>query len=230
MLLTVSVGFELMELTFQHWLPNFNECWWDSWILDVAICNNIGIVVGMALVAHFKGKTYHWSGVSSQKSVVAKVTRGLGQFLPYSFDSIEWEWMSGPTRLVQCLIPCAMNLQFKVVAFFLKYILWIPPTNPLNTIRLIIWFLMCLPATLEYYEYINNPSTVIKIGYFAWLTMFVTVVEILICIKFGRGMFTAPWPPRVLWFWGAMSAGFAAFLCTWYLVSFLKKRRKSHAE
>lgn len=31
-----------MELTFQHMLPNFNECWWDSWILDVAVCNFIG--------------------------------------------------------------------------------------------------------------------------------------------------------------------------------------------
>ena len=31
-----SVLFELMELTFQHWLRNFNECWWDSWVLDVA--------------------------------------------------------------------------------------------------------------------------------------------------------------------------------------------------
>lgn len=29
MLWTLSIGFELMELTFQHLLPNFNECWWD---------------------------------------------------------------------------------------------------------------------------------------------------------------------------------------------------------
>lgn len=42
MLWVLSIGFELMELTFQHMLPNFNECWWDSWILDVAVCNWIG--------------------------------------------------------------------------------------------------------------------------------------------------------------------------------------------
>ena len=30
----------------QHWLPNFNECWWDSWVLDVALCNAIGIFTG----------------------------------------------------------------------------------------------------------------------------------------------------------------------------------------
>lgn len=86
--------------------------------------------------------------------------------MPYSFDDVRWHWLSDPTRLLQCLVVCVMNLQFKVlpsdcsilkpskhtrlqtrnfgcsqvVAFFLKYILWVPPTNPLNTYRLIIWF------------------------------------------------------------------------------------------
>ena len=50
MLWILSVGFELMELTFQHMLPNFNECWWDSWLLDVAICNFAGLLAGMATV------------------------------------------------------------------------------------------------------------------------------------------------------------------------------------
>lgn len=47
MLWVISIGFELMEVTFRHWLPNFNECWWDSWILDFLICNNLGIWLGM---------------------------------------------------------------------------------------------------------------------------------------------------------------------------------------
>ena len=47
MLWVLSVGFEFMELTFQHMLPNFNECWWDSWLLDVALCNFIGLLAGM---------------------------------------------------------------------------------------------------------------------------------------------------------------------------------------
>ena len=33
MLWALSIGFELMELTFQHLLPNFNECWWDRCVL-----------------------------------------------------------------------------------------------------------------------------------------------------------------------------------------------------
>lgn len=36
-----------VRLTFglsasQHMLPNFKECWWDSWILDVLLCNAAG--------------------------------------------------------------------------------------------------------------------------------------------------------------------------------------------
>ncbi|XP_042410305.1 CDP-diacylglycerol--serine O-phosphatidyltransferase 1-like [Zingiber officinale] len=39
LLWVLSIGFELMEFTFRHMLPNFNECWWDSIILDILICN-----------------------------------------------------------------------------------------------------------------------------------------------------------------------------------------------
>ncbi len=35
----------------------------------------------------------------------------------------------------------------QVNAFFLKYILWLPPLNPLNTYRLALLFLLALPAT-----------------------------------------------------------------------------------
>lgn len=42
LLWVLSIGFELMELTFRHMLPNFNECWWDSIILDILICNWFG--------------------------------------------------------------------------------------------------------------------------------------------------------------------------------------------
>lgn len=31
-----------MQVTFNHMLPNFNECWWDALILDVLVCNWLG--------------------------------------------------------------------------------------------------------------------------------------------------------------------------------------------
>ena len=35
----------------------------------------------------------------------------------------------------------------QVNAFFLKFILWLPPLNPLNTYRLTLLFLLAVPAT-----------------------------------------------------------------------------------
>ena len=37
-----SILFELIEFTFDNWLPNFAECWWDHLLLDVLGCNLLG--------------------------------------------------------------------------------------------------------------------------------------------------------------------------------------------
>jgi phosphatidylserine synthase 2 len=36
-----SIVFELLEITFRHWLPNFWECWWDHVILLPSLMMNI---------------------------------------------------------------------------------------------------------------------------------------------------------------------------------------------
>lgn len=142
----ISIAFELMEVTFQHWLPNFNECWWDSWVLDVAVCNAIGITTGMWTVRYFRSKEYNWRGISQQRGLAAKARRGLLQFTPHSWDDFRWRAFSSPKRCLQCLVPVVIFLFFEVNHFFLKYELWVPPTNPLNTIRLLILLLMALPG------------------------------------------------------------------------------------
>uniref|UniRef100_A0A452TG41 Phosphatidylserine synthase n=1 Tax=Ursus maritimus TaxID=29073 RepID=A0A452TG41_URSMA len=43
----VSVMFEFLEYSLEHQLPNFSECWWDHWIMDVLVCNGLGIYCGM---------------------------------------------------------------------------------------------------------------------------------------------------------------------------------------
>jgi Phosphatidyl serine synthase len=35
----ISILFEVMEYSLEHQLPNFAECWWDHWILDVFTSN-----------------------------------------------------------------------------------------------------------------------------------------------------------------------------------------------
>jgi phosphatidylserine synthase 2 len=77
---------------------------------------------------------------------------------------------------------------------------------------------MATPATLEWYEYISAPQGAsAKVGVFVWLLLACIVTEILICFKFGRGIFVEPWPEHVLWFWGITGAVFTTFLALWYL-------------
>ncbi|OUM62958.1 hypothetical protein PIROE2DRAFT_10648, partial [Piromyces sp. E2] len=52
----LSVLFEFCEYSLQHLLPNFNECWWDHWILDVLTCNWAGIWLGMKTCKYLEMK------------------------------------------------------------------------------------------------------------------------------------------------------------------------------
>jgi len=53
-----SIIFEMVELTFKHWLNNFAECWWDSVIMDLIIANTGGMLVGLLFIKIFKIKEY----------------------------------------------------------------------------------------------------------------------------------------------------------------------------
>jgi len=225
MLWAVSILFELLELTFQHLLPNFNECWWDSWLLDVAICNWLGIATGMWTVRYFKSKEYNWRGISQQPNLLAKATRGLLQFTPHSFDDFQWQIFSSPKRCVQCLFPAAIILLFEINHFFLKYELWVPPINPLNTIRLSVLFLMALPGMKEYYDFIESDSSDVfqKVGPFAWLAMAIALAETLTVIKFGKGLFPQPWPRKVLVAWGSVGLLFAVIMTVWCVRFYILK-------
>ncbi|KAJ3118518.1 hypothetical protein HDU96_000934 [Phlyctochytrium bullatum] len=68
----LSVLFEVMEYSLQHQLPNFAECWWDHWVLDVLLTNWIGTYLGMKTCEYFA------------------VKRSIEQFTPHSWTRFEW--------------------------------------------------------------------------------------------------------------------------------------------
>lgn len=61
--------------------------------------------------------------------------------------------MASPLRMLECLLPVVIFLLFEVNAFFLKYILWVPPRNMLNSYRLLILFLGAIPAVKVCFVY-----------------------------------------------------------------------------
>ncbi|XP_064943591.1 CDP-diacylglycerol--serine O-phosphatidyltransferase 1-like isoform X1 [Musa acuminata AAA Group] len=215
LLWVLSVGFELMELTFRHMLPNFNECWWDSIILDILICNWFGICAGMRTVRYFDGKTYEWVGISRQPNIIGKVKRTLGQFTPARWDKDEWHPLLGPWRFIQVLCLCVVFMTVELNTFFLKFCLWIPPRNPLIVYRLVLWWLIAIPTIREYNTYLQDRKPVKKVGAFCWISLAICIVELLMCVKFGHGLFPHPMPPWLITFWTTVGMALAVFLLVW---------------
>lgn len=86
----ISVMWEITEVTFAHLLPNFVECWWDALILDVLICNGLGIWVGLRICKALEMREYKWASIKDISSTTGKIKRVVLQFTPESFTSIRW--------------------------------------------------------------------------------------------------------------------------------------------
>ncbi|KAL0424688.1 UNVERIFIED_CONTAM: CDP-diacylglycerol--serine O-phosphatidyltransferase 1 [Sesamum radiatum] len=174
-----------------------------------------GIWAGMRTVRYFDGKTYEWVGISRQPNIMGKVKRTLGQFTPARWDKDEWHPFLGPFRFIQVLSLCIVFLTVELNTFFLKFCLWIPPRNPLIIYRLVLWWLIAIPTIREYNSYLQNRKTVKKVGAFCWLSLAICIVELLICIKFGHGLFPNAMPKWLVIFWSCVWVGLVIFLGAW---------------
>jgi len=208
----LSILFEFWELTFEHMLPNFKECWWDHIILDILVCNGLGIWLGLKTCRYLQMKEYDWTGLfgrpaakkrpSTPPNVDANAPppsiwyRALMQFTPQTYDAFNWDILQSPKRLCAVVIMIAIISLIELNAFFLKYLLWIPPPHPINIWRLLIWSAIGLPGLREYYQFVTDPTNK-KFGTMAWLCCATAGMEVLIELKFGRGQFPTPCPPSV---------------------------------
>lgn len=59
----ISVMWEITEMAFAHLLPNFKECWWDALVLDVLVCNGLGIWCGLRLCKLLEMREYRWASI-----------------------------------------------------------------------------------------------------------------------------------------------------------------------
>jgi hypothetical protein len=75
LLWTLSFSWEVVEVSFQTKLPNFKECWWDHYLLDVFGCNLLGMLIGMWVCRHYANAEFNWMGVRKLPTTRQKVTR-----------------------------------------------------------------------------------------------------------------------------------------------------------
>ena len=59
----IIILFIILQIAFAHLLPNFVECWWDALVLDVLLCNGLGIWVGLQICKCLEMREYKWVSI-----------------------------------------------------------------------------------------------------------------------------------------------------------------------
>lgn len=199
----LSLLFELLELTFSHWLPNFNECWWDQLILDFLGMNLLGIYFGYYICQYFEMKNYKWMiNTKDDKGQNIELTQKsfFKCFFPSHVIKYEWGFLSSFKNFLGVLWFIIIFNLCDLSHFFNKFILWLPITHYTLAIRIFMWGFLCIMAIREFYEYISEPNCKV-IGPFCWLSHLILFTEWVIVFKFGQGMFTEPFPNLVVYCW-----------------------------
>ncbi|KAI0079487.1 PSS-domain-containing protein [Panus rudis PR-1116 ss-1] len=197
----LSIAFEFAEYSLQHQLPNFAECWWDHWILDVLVCNWLGTYIGMKTCQYFEVKQYTWRGLRQTRGLRSKTRRVISQFSPADWTTFKWEGTTDFAHYFAVVLLLAVFLAAELNPFYLKALLWMEPDHPFVIARLAGVFLCALPAVRELYQYVNNPRKAVRMGQHVWLLLATIATELLAIVKWSKGQFPEPLPTKVKWAW-----------------------------
>ncbi|KNC80805.1 hypothetical protein SARC_06842 [Sphaeroforma arctica JP610] len=201
-----SLTWELTEIVFAPLIPNLYECWWDQLLYDVIFCNALGMYIGWRLCRYLEMRTYHWHGIRSYHTLTGKYQRAVMQFTPRSWTKVEWGMFSSIKRYGAVMAVTILITIAELNAFFLKHIFKVSAENPVNSIRLGLWFVMGAPALRQVYVYITDPSCR-RLGTQAWTTFGVLMTEVLLIVKFGSGIFDTALVYKQLGRWMLMETG-----------------------
>ncbi len=62
-----------------------------KWILDVLICNWLGLYLGVKTCEYFEMKQYSWQGLAEIPTLKGKMKRTMQQFTPRSWTKFKWD-------------------------------------------------------------------------------------------------------------------------------------------
>ena len=187
----LSCSFEVVERLLKHWFPNFNECWWDSLILDILICNGLGIFVGMKLVNHLV--VVQWeTRLFSECKGHDKFVRMLKQFTPRSYVKYNWKPLKSPKRYFSYILVMTMIVMFELNLFELKMVLKMSTKNILLIIYIFLHSVIGAPSIFSMYLYANNIKN--TIGSYAAAHAILIISEFILVIKCSEGYFQEPTP------------------------------------
>ena len=209
----LSILFELLEITFTHWQPNFEECWWDHVFVDVLICNAFGISIGRKLLQIFCVPTFDWFG--SQRHVHSASIQPKPPLV-----------LRCPRRFCFVLLLIIMVSLMMVNAFFLKAALRVPSEHWLNAGRLVLWYCTSPAAMTEYFAFVTRHTSSDSHSVAKQTTScgriivcsIAILLESVLCFTLRRDTFFAPWPITVVraWAWAVCAISIYVASLWWH--------------
>jgi len=209
----ISILWELTEIVFYHILPNFAECFWDSWILDVCICNGGGIWLGIKIAEFLEVRKYKWESIKDIDSVSGKLRRAAMQFSPHSWFAVSWiDPQSSPHRVFKLWILTMLFLVVELNTFFFKHFFVFDSNHFLCWGRITFICLIAAPSIRQYYVYTTD-MTAKRLGIQCWVFISVACMETLVNIKFGWNTLTnAQLSPLLFWiFFSAVACAISLY-------------------
>lgn len=121
----------------------------------------------------------------------------LKQFSPHDFTSFEWGGTTSFTAYFTVVLLLSVFLAAELNPFYLKFLLWMEPSHPFVIARLVGVFLCGLPAVRELYQYMNDSRRAVRMGQHTWLLLATIITELLVIVKWSKGMFPEPMPKNI---------------------------------
>ncbi|VDD77449.1 unnamed protein product [Mesocestoides corti] len=220
---TLSINWEITEVAFSHILPNFQECWWDSIILDVLVCNGLGIYCGMLLCQWFHARSYQWESIRDIRSTRGKLKRAVLQFTPVSWTPTHWlDRNSSFKRVLQLSVLIFFWQVAELNVFWLKHVFIVKPSHFLTQLRLLIVTLSSAPAIRQFYHYVTDDQ-VTRVGSQMWIFTATMILETLVAFKLGSEVFEKAILRNVIYWliWLVISS----YLTVWISLLFAKRSK-----
>jgi len=168
---------EVIELSWQHILPHFRECWWDHIGHDILFSNIPAITLGLYIQRKMGLIQYDfWDRLNPDGSSKPFLKWGI--------------WHCHKKFGVMFYIQILLLLHF-LMGFFINNNLLIPPYHPFPVGRLLLWFALGSLAFREGYEDARTWNTMERKytaveGRYRWLTVAILVSEALMCWKYRK--------------------------------------------
>ena len=165
---------ELVELSWQHVLPHFRECWWDHVFIDVLFSNTVGIELALFVIRVVGINMYDWLGTQDAKSWK------------------EWKVFSCH-RHFGCVLTFYLFVigRFLGMFFFMNAML-LPPYHYISALRVACWAFFAYLPFREVYEdirtwYTPERKTHRVEGNYRWLSIGIIIIECAVSYKFRLG-------------------------------------------